>query len=283
VGITAHTKVVALFGYPVAHSLSPIMHNAAFAALGLDYCYVACPVRPEALGDALRAVKALGLRGCNITVPHKEKAVAMIDEMTDAVRDIGAVNTVLNDDGRLIGHNTDARGFVESLREGQIGLCDKRVLLIGAGGAARAVAYALSQEVSYLSIYNRTRERAEALAQSLRGRRAQIEVADEDAVNRRDALSRIDVVINATSLGLREDDPLPLRPSLLSERHAVCDLIYHQTPLLGAASRLGCRTLDGSGMLLWQGAFAFEIWTGVKAPVAQMREALMGGRETKIT
>jgi shikimate dehydrogenase len=279
VRITGHTRVVGLFGYPVAHSLSPLMQNAAFAAAGLDYCYVAFPVTPDQLGDAMKAVKALGLRGVNITVPHKERALAMLDEMTDAVRDIGAVNTVLNDGGRLIGHNTDFRGFAEALREGHIEVSGSRVLLIGAGGAARAVAYVLSQEASRISIYNRTPERAEALAQSLRGRRALIDVVGEDSLGPSEVRSAVDVIINTTSLGLREDDPLPLTASLLSERHAVCDLIYHQTPLLRAASRLGCRTLDGAGMLLWQGAFAFEIWTGVKAPVEQMREALMRGRE----
>ncbi len=278
--ITSTTRVVALLGYPVAHSLSPLMQNAAFAHVGLDYCYVACAVKPELLGDGVKAVRALGMRGANVTVPHKEGVIGMLDEVSGEALEIGAVNTIVNEDGRLAGHNTDGRGFREALIEETVDVVGKRSLMIGAGGAARAVGHYLSHVASTLFIYNRTLSAADMLAGRLAGKGAHVEVVNKDQIGNGDFLAGVDVIVNTTTLGLRDDDPLPVDPSFLGERQVVCDLIYRETPLLKAASRRGCKTLDGSGMLLWQGALAFEIWTGVKAPVAEMRRALTAGRKS---
>jgi shikimate dehydrogenase len=278
--ITSTTRVVAIFGYPVTHSLSPLMQNAAFAHLGLDYCYVACTVKPELLGDAVKAVRALGMRGANVTVPHKEGVIRMLDEVTGEALEIGAVNTIVNEDGRLVGHNTDGRGFREALIEDAVDVDGKMVLMIGAGGAARAVGHYLSHVAPALFIYNRTLSAADMLAGRLAGQGAHVEVVNEGRMGSRDFVAGIDIIVNTTTLGLRDDDPLPVNPSFLGGGQVVCDLIYRETPLLRAASRRGCKTLDGSGMLLWQGALAFELWTGVKAPVAEMRRALTAGRKS---
>jgi shikimate dehydrogenase len=264
-------------GYPVAHSFSPAMQNAAFAALGLDYCYVPFPVKPEALAVALKAIRALNIRGVNVTVPHKEGVAAHLDAVTPEARDIGAVNTICNDGGTLLGHNTDAAGFMGALAEEGVDARGMKVLIVGAGGAARAVAYPLCRETSAVYIYNRSRERAEALRDHLVrvGREVRVAAADQmTSVGLRD----FDLVINATPLGLKHDDPLPFDPSRLTGRQRVCDLIYRETRLLREARLAGCMTMDGLGMLLWQGAYAFELWTGVRAPVDVMRSALREAR-----
>lgn len=262
-------------GFPVEHSLSPAMHNAAFRRLGLDYCYVAFSVRPDGLEDAIRGVRALGLRGVNVTVPHKERVVPLLDEVDDEAALIGAVNTVVNDQGVLRGFNTDGRGFMQSLAEAGIAAAGKRALLIGAGGAARAVGASLCREASEVILYNRDRARAASLRDRLSALKGNVSVVDGSALADGAFLSSVDIIINATPLGLSPGDPLPLEPSLLSARHAVCDLLYKETPLLRAAAQQGCRTLDGRGMLLWQGAYAFELWTGTQPPVEVMRETLL--------
>lgn len=276
--ITGSTRVTGLIGYPVAHSLSPAMHNAAFAHLGLDYCYVPFPVRPGDVEQALGGTRALHIRGVNVTVPHKEQVAPHLDEVTTEARDIGAVNTICNEGGRLVGHNTDAAGFMRALAEEGIDVRRMRVLVLGAGGAARAVAYPLSREALSLSIYNRSRERAESLSACLGRFSGKIHVMTPEQMAE-EGLREVDLIVNATSLGLKRDDPLPVDPLLIGEQHLVCDLIYHETALLREARQAGCRTVDGLGMLLWQGAYAFELWTGVGAPVDVMREALREARD----
>lgn len=267
--ISGKTRIVGLFGYPVDHSLSPAMHNAAFAHLNLDYCYVAFPVRPDLLGDAIRGIKALDLRGVNVTVPHKEKVIPFLDEVSEEAAFIGAVNTILNSGGVLTGYNTDGRGFMESLSEAGIAVEGKSVLIIGAGGACRAVSYYLSGKAANLFLFDIDDARLGRLVTDLAAIRSNV-----NRMQDLDALLDIDVIINATPLGLKETDPLPVNASLLTERLTVCDLIYKETPLLKAASGKGCKTLNGLGMLLHQGVLAFEIWTGVKPPVDVMRRAL---------
>lgn len=258
-------------GFPVEHSLSPAMQNAAFRHLALDYCYVAFSVRPEGLADAVKGVRALGIGGLNVTVPHKERILPLLDEVDAEASFIGAVNTVVNRHGVLRGFNTDGRGFLQSLKEAGISAAGAHVLMLGAGGAARAVGAALCREAATLSLYNRDRGRAASLRDHLNAPKGNVTALDSAD---RAVLSSTDIVINATPLGLSDDDPLPLDPSLLSERHVVCDLLYRETPLLREAAERGCRTLDGRGMLLWQGAYAFELWTGLQPPVEVMRAAL---------
>jgi shikimate dehydrogenase len=267
--IRGTTRVVGLFGYPVGHSLSPAMHNAAFEHLGMDYCYVTFPVRPDMLKDAVNAVRALHLRGVNVTVPHKESVISLLDEVDKEASFIGAVNTVLNDEGTLKGFNTDGRGFMESLSEEHVSLEEKTVLIVGAGGACRAISYYLSEKVKKLLLFDIDEVRVTKLLDNLGTIRSNVY-----RVKVIDSLEDIDILINATPLGLKETDPYPLDGSLIRENMVVCDLIYKMTPLLKAASEKGCRAIDGLGMLLHQGVLAFEIWTGLKPPVEVMRRAL---------
>lgn len=272
--ISGKTKITGLFGWPVEHSMSPAMHNEAFRHLGLDLCYVAFPVRPEMLGEAVKAVRALDLQGVNVTVPHKEKVIPFLDKVDEEALFIGAVNTILNSGGVLKGYNTDGRGFMESLKEADISAEGKNVLIIGAGGASRAISYYLSEKASRLYLFDIDNNKVKRLADDLSRIRKNISFKD----NLKD-LNAVDIVVNATPLGLKESDPYPVDIALISPDMVVCDLIYKQTPLLAAASQKGCKTLDGLGMLLHQGALAFEIWTGTKPPVDVMRDALLALRK----
>lgn len=270
--ISGKTKVVALIGHPVEHTLSPAMHNAAFEALGLDYRYVAFPVPPEALRDAVAGVKALSLAGVNVTVPHKEKVIPLLDEVAEEAAFIGAVNTVVNRAGRLHGYNTDGRGFMRSLAEEGVSAAGKTVLVLGAGGASRAISYYLSEQASRLLLFDIDRDKAERLTadlQRIRGSVAHLESIED--------LAGVDIVVNATPLGLKPSDSLPLDVSLLSRTQTVGDLVYRETPFLREAAAKGCKTFHGVGMLLWQGVLAFELWTGVMPPHQLMREVLVKG------
>jgi len=274
--IDAKTKITGLMGYPVEHSLSPDMHNAAFAALGLNYCYIAMAVHPDALTRAVEGIRAMNFRGVNVTVPHKERVIMMLDEVDEEARFIGAVNTIVNTGGSLKGFNTDGRGFMKSLEENRIEWRGRDIFMVGTGGACRAVGYYLSQGASSLRLFDINREKAEALAGDFGKVSGAVSVEDDLS-----GVPDADIVINATPLGLRENDPLPVDPAMLSGRQTVIDLIYWKTPLLRAASEKGCTTLDGLGMLLWQGAIAFELWTGLGAPAPVMREALARGFEAR--
>jgi shikimate dehydrogenase len=268
--ISGNTRVVGLFGLPVAHTLSPVMQNAAFSHCNLDYCYIPFTVQPKDLGNGIDAIRALNLCGANLTIPHKEAAIPFLDRLDEEARLIGAVNTITHTGGVLAGYNTDGKGFVTALRERGIHLEGKNALIIGAGGASRAVGYYLSRSARALHIYNRTPGKAESLASFLSGQTGNTHVLRDLS-----SLSAYDVIVNATPLGMHAEDPLPLDPGLLNDSQAVCDLIYHKTPLLVQAEQKGCRTADGLGMLLWQGALAFELWTGMPAPVEVMRTALL--------
>jgi shikimate dehydrogenase len=276
--ISGKTGVMGLFGYPVEHSLSPAMHNASFAHLNIDCCYVTFLVRPDRLHDAVKSIAALGLRGVNVTVPHKENVIPFLDEVSEEASFIGAVNTIKNDDGRLTGSNTDGRGFMQSLADKGIDVRGKRVLIVGSGGAARAVGYYLCREAAAVHLFDLDSVKAEALRQHLNSLKGNALGVDAGELSSRDFFRTLDIIINATPLGLKPGDPPPMDTSLISGQHTVCDLIYKETPLLREAAKIGCTTMDGSGMLLWQGAFAFEIWTGIMPPVDIMRRALTEGR-----
>lgn len=269
--IRGTTKITGLFGYPVQHSLSPFMHNAAFEYLELDYCYVTFPVAPGLLGDAVKGIKAMELRGVNVTVPHKEKAIPFLDRINDEAAFIGAVNTILNAEGTLTGYNTDGRGFMESLSEASITAYGKRILIIGAGGACRAIGYYLGGKAERLLINDIDGNKLGRLVSDLNSLHGNVS-SRADLNN----LDDVDILINATPLGLKDTDPSPVGPGSISKEMIVCDLIYRETPLLAAASAKGCKTLNGLGMLLHQGALSFEIWTGVKPPVNIMRNAIAG-------
>jgi shikimate dehydrogenase len=273
--ISGRTKVLGLLGWPVEHSLSPAMHNAAFTHLGLDCCYMTFPVKPEFLKDAVKAVRALDFSGVNVTVPHKEKVISFLDKVDKEAAFIGAVNTIVNQGEKLIGYNTDGRGFMRLLSEARISVRNKNILILGAGGASRSIGYYLCQSASKLFLYDIDRKKAGKLIKDLHKIRGNVALFSFQPSVFSNQLDDIDIIINATPLGLKKADPLPVDTNLLKPRHIVCDLIYKNTPLLQRASRKGCKTLNGLGMLLWQGAFAFELWTGRKAPVEVMRKALV--------
>lgn len=277
--ITGKTKLVGIFGWPVEHSRSPIFQNAAFEALELDYCYVPLSVRPDDLADAVRGLRAMNFAGANVTIPHKEAVIPFLDELAPSAALTGAVNTIEVRGGRLIGHNTDGDGFVRSLDEAGIKVKSVSCLMIGAGGAAKGVAVALARAgVSRIAIANRNLDRAVALSKLLKQHFPAVTSEpiplDEKAV--REAATGSNILVQTTSLGMKPDDPLPVPADILRSDLTACDLIYSpsSTVLLQKASTAGAATINGLGMLLHQGAIAFEIWTGEKAPVSAMKEAL---------
>lgn len=268
--ITGKTRVAALFGYPVEHTLSPVMQNAAFDHLGLDCCYIPFSVHPDSLKHAVDSIRALHLLGANLTIPHKEAIIPFLDDLDNEAAAIGAVNTVVNREGTLTGFNTDGKGFMRSLEENSVSPVGKQVLIIGAGGSSRAIGHYLCREAGGLCLYNRTTDKAKRLAEHLSSQGGPVRVID----SLRD-LAGFDIIINATALGLKAADPLPFDIDLLASSQVVCDLIYHKTELCIQAKARGCKTVSGKGMLLWQGALAFELWTGVIPPLEIMRSALL--------
>lgn len=273
--LTGSTQVFGVLGYPVGHSLSPAMHNAALRALGLDAVYVPFTVRPEDLPQALRGLAALNVRGVNVTIPHKEAAFRLVDEALDEAAAIRAVNTIAVESGRLIGHNTDVYGFLAPLHEVGIGLEGARAVVIGAGGAARAVVSALARAGSKLTVVNRTEERAVNLVRELGGADSEVLAVGSAALRAR--LAEAALVVNATSAGMEPHTetlpPVPLE--CLSRECVVYDLVYRPevTGLLRFALERGCRTVGGLPMLVHQGARALRIWTGMEPPVEVMMEA----------
>lgn len=277
--ISGKTRVVGLLGWPVEHSLSPAMHNAAFEHLNLDYCYVTFPVSPDLLSDAVKGIRGLGLGGANVTVPHKENVMPFLDEVSEEAAFIGAVNTIKNDNGRLTGFNTDCRGFMRSLSEAGIAVKDKKILIVGAGGASRAIGYYLCKEASSVYLFDVDSNKAGLLKEHLNKLKGNVSLVSADSIKSKELFSDVDIIINATPLGLKPDDPMPVDISLVKNSHVVCDLIYKETPLLSEAAGMGCKTMDGLGMLLWQGVFAFEIWTGIMPPAEIMRAVLLKNRK----
>ena len=274
--VSGNTSVYGIFGYPVKHSLSPLMQNAAFLKVGIDAVYVPFEVEPDKLGEAISGVRALGVKGINVTVPHKERVIEHLDYISDEAEFLEAVNTVKNENGELTGYNTDAEGFLRSLIEEKIKLEGKKVLMFGAGGAARAVGYALLKGgVKFLNIVNRNFQRAKEVGKLL-GTRGNVLVFPLKESTVEALLKDTDLIVNTTSVGMAPDDPRLFNYSRIPEGITVVDIIYNppETPLLKAAREKGCKIVNGLGMLVYQGAVAFEIWTGKKAPVNTMRKVL---------
>ncbi|MBN1476705.1 shikimate dehydrogenase [Candidatus Sumerlaeota bacterium] len=282
--VTGKTQLVGLFGWPVEHTLSPPMHNAAFADRGLDWLYVPLPTPPERLADAVRGVAAAGFRGFNVTIPHKEAVMAHLDEITPEARAIGAVNTVVVTQGRLTGHNTDVDGFVmPTTTEAHVDLGGKVAALIGAGGAARAIASGcLRMGVGRLVLTDIDAPKAEALRGDLEPLRgdARIEVlpAGSDALC--EAVGTAALVANATPVGMHGPDDSPIDVAWLPEGVVVFEAIYTQprTALMRAAEERGGKAIHGLRMLLHQGVRAFALWTGMEPDVGLMERALEEAR-----
>lgn len=276
--LSGSTRLVGVIGHPVGHTLSPKMHNAAFAASGLDYVYVPMDVRPENLPAAVIGLRALGFQGFNVTMPHKEAILPLVDELDEASKVMGAVNTVMVQDGRLHGTNTDGSGFVEACEESGVGLEGARVLLVGAGGAAAAIAVAvLGEGARDLRILNRSPRRAEKLRERLWGAHPGAGITVHAATDPESAARGADVIVNATYLGMSNEDPLPVPVSCLGTNTAVCDAVYKRggaTRFIKLAGERGLRTVPGGRMLLYQGIQAQRIWTGKEPDARAMSDAL---------
>ncbi len=268
------TRVYGILGDPVAHSLSPAMQNAAFAAAGLDAVYVPFPVTAEDVEATMAGLHAAGIAGLNVTIPHKEAAARLCIALRPRARACGAANTLLRGRKGWIGDNTDGAGLLASLAEHRCDPRGKNVLLIGAGGSARSVAHAFARAGTRLLIVaNRTPQRAADLVATLRRRDAY--AADLRVLANPEVLGRVDLVVNCTSTSLGSGALPAIRFADTRRDVLCCDLMYGTTSrFLAQARRAGRRTLDGSGMLLHQGALAFTLWTGKPAPLAVMRRAL---------
>ena len=273
------TKQVGLIGWPIKHSLSPAMHNAAFAELGLDWTYVLLPTPPGQLTQALEELLARGFVGSNVTMPHKREVIPHLDGLSDAARLIGAVNTIHIQDGKLYGENTDAIGFLNALKESGHDPKGMRVAMLGAGGAARAALFSLLQAgAGRVTVVNRTVERGvalvEDLAQAFPASRLGFEPLNAETLA---ALQgQVDLVVNSTSIGmLPQSDASPWPAEVAIPAGAIFyDIVYYpvQTQFLRRAQEAGQETVSGLGMVIHQGAAAFEIWTGQKAPLETMRQ-----------
>lgn len=278
--ITSRTALVALFGDPIFHSISPAIQNRAFEALELPLRYLAFQIPGEMLAAAVAGAKAMGFVGFNVTIPHKQAIVPLLDELAPSAKSLGAVNTVHREGSKLIGHNTDGEGFIRAL-EAELGIAPqgRRFLLLGAGGAARAVALTLaSQGAERIIVANRTVEHAQRLAQDIASRGGDVTAISLSGLSRWS--SEAEIIINTSPVGMHpyvDAEPL-LSPNLIQQEHVVCDLIYNPRPtkLLQQAAQRGARTMDGLGMLIWQGALACQIWTGKLPPIAPMKAAAQG-------
>jgi shikimate dehydrogenase len=277
--INGKTRVCAIIGDPVEHSLSPVMHNTAFQKLGLNLVYVAFKVKKDGLKDAISGARSLGLQGLNVTMPHKNAVIKYLNETDSTAEAIGAVNTILNNQGKLVGYNTDGKGAMIALQENGVSAEETKMLLLGAGGAAKAIAFQAAQEVEELVIVNRTSEKAEQLAKMLgnkfgnktRGRKLSAEVLKEE-------LETTDILVNATSVGMHPSvNHSPVPSDLLHSDLCVMDIIYNplETKLAKDAKAVGAEVVSGLEMLLYQGAVAFEIWTNCPAPVDVMKKAAL--------
>ena len=274
------TGVLGLIGYPLEHSLSPRLHNQAIVELGLNLVYLSFPLKPEQLEDGIRAIKALGLRGVNVTIPYKERVLPYLDQLDPLAAKLGAVNTIVNNHGLLTGYNTDISGFCRMLEEdGGFRIRGKRALLLGAGGAARAVAFALCQQgIAALTIINRTADKARHLQKTLHGYYPEVRLAT--AKLSRPELTAwsdpLDLIVDTTPVGMApqlEVEPvIPLE--VIRQARLVADLVYNppETGLLRAAAQVGVQGLNGMGMLLYQGIEAFKLWTGQEPELNSWRE-----------
>ena len=277
--ISGKTRVFGVIGDPIEHSLSPTIQNAAFGHLGLDFVFLAFHVKAADLENAMRGMRGLGIHGLNVTMPHKSAVIGCLDEVDFSVRFLDSANTILNRDGKLSGFSTDGVGALKALLENGIDLSGKKVLLLGAGGAAKAIAFTLVPEVGELAILNRSTEKAEALAETL-GHMFNRNVVggalspETIKMNLRDS----DVLVNATSAGMKPNLSQSLvAPEWLKSDLVVMDIVYNpiETKLAKDAKAAGAKVVSGVEMLIYQGAASFEIWTGHAAPIEVMRKAAL--------
>jgi shikimate dehydrogenase len=277
--ITAHTKLLCIIGYPIEHSMSPVMHNAVIKELNLDYIYLAFNVYPNNLHLAVKAFKTLDIKGINVTIPFKEKIIGYLDEIDPIGKKIGAINTIKNENGYLIGKNTDAEGGKIAILNSGYDISGSNVLILGAGGTARALSYSLANYVNKITIVNRTEKRAEKLAKEL-NRNFGINVISKKFLTNilKEETHQADLFINTTPIGMYPNvDKTPISAEFLHKDLFVFDVIYNplETKLLKDANKCGCKTLGGLDMLVNQGAFAFEWWTNEKPNLNTMKNKII--------
>jgi shikimate dehydrogenase len=279
--INSFTKVYGLFGYPVRHSFSPAMHNAAFKKLGLNSVYLAFDVKPSQINDAVKSIIPIGLGGVNLTIPHKERVLTYLDRLDSRARLIGAVNTIVRRDGQLVGYNTDGIGLVIALKKDlRLNPKGKSIFILGAGGAAKAIAIQLaSQGAAQIIltdlIYRRAQDLSLKIRHSFPACRVRVSSSETRKISKN--IKDCNLLINATPVGMKNSDPLLVDSDSLSPHLAVYDLIYNpsETKLLRSARLKKLKVANGLGMLLYQGAASFELWTGRKAPIEVMKKALL--------
>ncbi|MGL4358457.1 shikimate dehydrogenase [Cetobacterium sp.] len=282
--ITGHTELIGLIAYPIRHSSSPAMHNEAFAKLGLDYAYLAFEVGNEELENTIKGFRAMDVRGCNVSMPNKTVVHKYLDKISPAAELCGAVNTVVNDNGVLTGHITDGIGCMYGLKDAGVDVIGKKITIVGAGGAATAIqVQAALDGVAEISIFNKKDkffENAEKTVKKLKEKtNCVVNLYDLDDLNRlKEEIASSMLLINATGMGMKPLEGMTFIPdkSYLRPDLVVLDIVYspRETALLKLANEAGCRTLNGLGMMLFQGAAAFELWTGKKMPIEHMKEVL---------
>jgi len=268
--ISAKTKICMIIGDPVAHSLSPAMHNAGYEALGIDnqFVFLGAKVKVEDVGVAVQSMRKMGIHGLACTIPHKTEVMKYLDEIDETARKIGAVNTVLNQNGKLIGFNTDWLGAVIPL-EKITSLSGKKVLVLGAGGASRAVVFGLKNRGAKVKIFNRTKEKAIELAKEFSCQATDLKIKSE--------IKDFDIIINTTSVGMKPlENETPISTKFITDKQIVFDIVYvpFETKLLREAKKRGATIIHGIEMLLHQGTAQFKIFTGHKAPEEVMRRVL---------
>jgi len=287
--ISGHTRLLALIGSPVGHSGSPAMYNYSFEKIGLDYAYVAFDVKEDGVKDALNAMRLFNMRGMNVTMPDKVEAARYMDELSPAAQIIGAVNTIVNEDGKLIGYMTDGEGFVNNLKDHGVSIEGKKMVVAGGGGAATAIQVQCALDgAKEITIFNKKDsffERTLATAEKIRAAvpACVVNVYDIDDDDRlQEELVSADIFVNATIVGMKPmenqsiiKDVAWLRPDLV-----VADIVYNpeETKLLKDAKEAGCTCVGGKGMLVWQGASAFQLYTGMEMPVEEVKELLYGNK-----
>ncbi len=277
--ITARTNVLCVIGHPIEHSMSPIMYNAALKDLSLDYVYVAFSIPPNDLKKAVLGFKMFSIKGINVTIPYKEIIIPYLDEIDPLAEKIGAVNTIKNEGKYLIGKNTDASGAKKALLDAGCEITGKKALILGAGGAAKAVSFAISEDLDALYIANRTEKRAIKLAKDLTNKTTIKAIGKNMSINTlKNLVNEVDILINTTPLGMYPDiGESPISEEMLHNNLFVFDIVYNplETRLLKEARKIGCKTLGGLDMFVNQGALAFEWWTGKKPNLNLMKEKVV--------
>lgn len=272
--INSSTELFCILGKPVRHSLSPVIHNTAFSKSGINAVYLA--FEPDSIEGGISSIRSLAIKGASVTIPFKIEAMKYLDEIDPLAKKIGSINTIHNIDGKLTGYNTDGYGAVKALANNNINIQNSRVMIIGNGGSARAIAFTLLEQNACAIIAGRNPEKIKNLASDLNNSYSNVESIKLNEINK-EYMSDIDIIINTTPLGMAPGtDVIPIDPEIIHGNHAVFDIVYSPdiTRLLDTAMSKGCRTVRGIEMLINQGIKQFEIWTGMHAPLKEITEAV---------